>query len=319
MLDTLSKTIIATGPKRSGGTLITRLFDSQPGIIHIINEGFFWEHVYNFQEKGQESLFIDTFKHFEKSDIMESIIDRWILPWINGVFHNIAPVQHDINLGFRKDVFLDRLTNLKNCSSISEIWNCLVLAYADAAATDFTGCDIAYMFIGDRGRSILSAKASMENCRCIFFMRNPYDALKSLKVSRTFNREKSANTSKARLHPINFADVICDYYFFWNNRSEILDKRTILIRFEDLVLEPRKTMKAVADHVGIEFTDNMLNPTLRGQPSKYGSSFGFLKGIDKSVLHRNNEVLSKIEIEIIREHLKPIMEYFDYTVPEITQ
>jgi hypothetical protein len=121
------------------------------------------------------------------------------------------------------------------------------------------------------------------------------------------------------LHPINFVQVINDYYFFWNNRSEILDERTILIRFEDLVVEPKKTMRAVADHVGIEFTDNLLKPTLLGQPHKYGSSFASLKGIDKSVLDRKIKVLSEIEMEIIREHLKPIIEYFDYTEPEMAQ
>ena len=150
-------------------------------------------------------------------------------------------------------------------------------------------------------------------------MRNPYDALKSLKVQRNYDRSIFTNNGNKPLHPINFAQVINDYYFFWNNRSDILDKQTILVRFEDLVADPKKTMKAVADHVGIEFTDNLLKPTLLGDPSKHGSSFGHLNGIDTSVLHRDVKVLSEIEIEIIREHLKPIMEYFDYTVPEITQ
>ncbi len=52
MMEFFSKTIIATGPKRSGGTLITRLFDSQPGIMNFIDEAFFWEQVYNYQEKA---------------------------------------------------------------------------------------------------------------------------------------------------------------------------------------------------------------------------------------------------------------------------
>tara|TARA_B100000315_G_scaffold99577_1_gene91621 strand:- start:2193 stop:2363 length:171 start_codon:yes stop_codon:yes gene_type:complete len=47
--------------------------------------------------------------------------------------------------------------------------------------------------------------------------------------------------------------------------------------------------------------------------------FESLKRIDKSVLHRKIKVLTKIEIEIIREHLKPVIEHFDYTVPEIAQ
>jgi len=317
MFEFLSKTIITTGPKRSGGSLITRLFDSQPGIINFIDEAFFWEHVYNYQEKGQESLFIDTFKYHDISELMESFADRQILPWINGILRKITPEKYDLDLNFRKDVFLDELVNLNKCSSISEIWDCLVKAYANAMPTDYSGCDIAYMFIGDRGKSILSTKASLGNSRCIFVMRNPYKALESLKTERMLGRNSLINKRKKALHPINFAQVINDYYFFWNNRSKILDKRTILIRFEDLVTDSRKTMKAVADHVGIEFTDNLLKPTLLGDPFKHGSSFGFLDGIDKSVLHRKAKVLSKIEVEIIRDHLKPILEYFDYTASEV--
>ena len=319
MFEFLSKTIIATGPKKSGGSLITRLFDSQPGIINFIDEAFFWEHVYNYQEKGQESLFIDTFKRFDRSDLMESFIDRDILPWINGTLLEVAPVRYELDLNFKKDIFLNELVNLRKCSSISEIWNCMVKAYANAMPTDYSECDIAYMFIGDKGRSILSTKASLENCRCIFFVRNPYNALESLKVARMYDRKSVLNRRNEPLHPINFAQVINDYCFIWNNRSEMLDKRTIIIRFEDLVAEPEKTMKAVADHVGIEFTSNLLKPTLLGQPYKHGSFFGSLKGIDKSVIHRKIKALSKIEIEIIGEHLKPILEYFDYTVPEIAQ
>ena len=317
MFDFLSKTIIASGPKKSGGSLLTRLFDSQPSIIPFIDEAFFWEHVYKYQEKGQESLFIDTFRHFDRNDLMESFLDRDILPWIGGVFRETLPEKYELYLNFKKDVFLDNLAGLKRCYSISEIWNCLVKAYANALPADYSGCDIAYMFIGDRGRSILSTKASLGNSRCIFVMRNPYKALESLKTERMLGRDSLINKRKKALHPINFAQVINDYYFFWNNRSKILDKRTILIRFEDLVTDSRKTMKAVADHVGIEFTDNLLKPTLLGDPFKYGSSFGFLDGIDKSVLHRKAKVLSKIEVEIIRDHLKPILEYFDYTASEI--
>ncbi len=315
MFEFLSKTIIATGPKKSGGSLITRLFDSQPGIIHFIGEAYFWEHVYGYQEKSQESLLIDIFRHFDRNDLMASFIDRDILPYISGVYRRCFPVKYEIDLNFRKDVFNDNLADLKKCNSISEIWNCLVKAYAKALPVDYSGCDIAYMFSGDRGRSILSAKASLENCRCIFFIRNPYYAIESLKKARMVSRDsliERINRDKKGLHPINFAEVVSDYYFFWNKRSEIVDKRTILIRFEDLVTEPEKTMKAIAVHIGIEFTSNLLMPTLCGQPFKLGSSFNLLNGIDTSVINRKIKVLNDKEISFIGNHLRPILDYFDY-------
>ncbi|KKU74129.1 MAG: hypothetical protein UX98_C0001G0059 [Parcubacteria group bacterium GW2011_GWA2_47_26] len=316
MSKSIDKTIIVSGPKRSGGTLLTRLFDSQPGIIHFIDEAFFWEHVYNYQERGQESLFIDAFKHFGRDDLMESFIDRDILPWLGGVIRGIAPVKYEVDLHFKKEVFLDHLAGLKRCTSIPEIWNCLVNAYAHSFPTDYSERDTAYMFIGDMGRSILSTKkVNLKNCRCIFFIRNPYHALDSLKKARMFSRDSlldRTNRKSKTLHPINFAEVIKDYYFFWNNRSEIVDERTVLIRFEDLVAEPEKTMRDIADHVGIEFTDNLLKPTLCGQPHGYGSSFEQLTGVGRSVLSRKIQVLNESEISFIGKHLKPILDYFDY-------
>jgi hypothetical protein len=305
MKEFIDRTIVVSGPKRSGGTLLTRLFDSHPGIIDFIDEAFFWEHVYTYLVTGKESLFIDVFKNSGPKSLAESFIDRDLLPWINGTYRQIVPREFEMDLEFKKDVFLNILRELNICSSISEIWNCLVKAYAYASAVDYSGCRTAFMFGGDWGRSMLATKKTLKNCRCIFFMRNPYFALESLKKSRMTRGAKA-------LHPINFAQVINHYFFVWNNRSEILDERTLLIRYEDLVGQPEETMRKVADHVGVEFTDNLLIPTLRGRNWGGDSSFEELKGIDKSVLRRNIKVLNQTEIDVISMHLKPILEYFDY-------
>jgi len=301
----VEKTIVVSAPKRSGGTLLTNLFDSHPGIIDFIDEAFFWEHVYNYQERGEESLFVDAFKSFGPEALEASIIDRGLLPWIDGTFRAVNNFKLD--LGFKRSVFLSTLNDLQYCSTISEIWDCLIRAYASASSVDYRTARTAFVFGGDYGRGMLATKTALKNCKCIFIIRNPYFALESLKKSRLIRNEKV-------LHPINFAQAIRHYSFFWNRRSEILDKRTILLRFEDLVTEPQKTMKIVARHVGVEYTDNLVTPTLRGNPWRGDSSFGPLKGIDKSVINRKIEVLNEREKEFIHLHLKPILEHFDYKI-----
>ena len=105
------------------------------------------------------------------------------------------------------------------------------------------------------------------------------------------------------------------YYYFWENREKILDKRTLLVRFEDIILEPVSTMKKIADHVDVEYTDNLIRPTLRGTPSTGGSSFHQLKGIDKSTVSREIKSLTEKEMDFLDVHLKEIMDFFDYKKP----
>lgn len=306
----LEKTIIVSAPKRSGGTLLNNLFDSHPGIMTFVDEAFFWEHVYDYQERDKESIFIDIFKSFDPKSLETSFIDRAILPWVDGVSRRINNNdQIEFNLEFKREVFLDSLRELKDCSTISEIWDCLVQAYANALPVDNSACRTAFMFGGDWGRSMLATKNTLKKCRGIFIIRNPYFALESLKKSRLVRGEKI-------LHPINFAQVIRHYFFFWNNKDKILDERTILIRFEDLVAEPEKTMKIAASHVGVEYTDNLITPTLLGKSWRGGSSFKPQDGIDKSVLSRKIEALTENEIKFITDHLKPILDHFDYKLEQ---
>lgn len=308
MKTNIEKTIIVSAPKRSGGTLLNNLFDSHPGVVSFADEAFFWEHVYNCQENGKEFLFVDLFRLFDPKSLEEAMIDRDILPWLDGIFRSmINNKKIELDLGFERGVFTSALQELQCCVSISEIWDCLVKAYANASSVDYSTCRTAFMFGGDWGKSILATKNTLENCRCIFIMRNPYFAIESLKKSRL-------NWGRRLLHPINLAEVINYYFFFWKNKTEILDERTILIRFEDLVADPVKTMKKVSEHVGVEYTDNLVTPTLLGKPRRGESAFKPIEGIDQSTIRRKIEILNENEIEIIREHLKPILDYFDYKI-----
>ena len=304
----INKTIVVTGSKRSGTTLLNRLFDSHPELIDVIDECFFWEHVYNHQVNGLEGLFVDLFKHSDRSNLVEGLIDRELLPWLNGKFKQISIPPIEIDLGFNKEFFTRNLDCLSQCNSIEEIWRCLINAYALASKTDFSGRSTAFIREGDWGKSMLATKKTLKNCKCIYIIRNPYSALDSLKKGRELANRKI-------LHPINFSQVLNHYFFFWNNKDSIIDDRTILIRYEDLLMQPREVMKRVADHVGIEFNETLMTPTLLGNPWGGGSSFSHTTGIDKSVLERSISSLNVEEMDLITVHLRPIIDFFDYKIP----
>jgi hypothetical protein len=306
----LENTVTVSAPKRSGGTLITRLLDNQPGLIHVIDEGFFWEHAYTFWKNGQEKLFVDMFRKFTPEQIEESIKSKGLLPWCDGTYEQIYPKPWSLNINWDRNIFLAGLADLKSAQTISDIWNGIIKAYSNAMTGRYKDSKIGYLFSGDYGRAMIVTKYTLEKSKGIFIMRNPYYAMESLKKARIVRNAKI-------LHPFNFTQSLSYYFFFWENREKILHKDTLLIRFEDIVTDTKGTMQKVANHIGIEYSDNMLYPTLLGKPWGGDSSFHKLKGVDKSTINRKIQTLDDTEIDFIGQHLKPIIEYFDYQIPEI--
>jgi len=198
---------------------------------------------------------------------------------------------------------------LKKADSISDIWNGLVKAYSEAIGHNDPDSRTGYLFGGCYGRSSIATKKTLEKSKGIFIIRNPYYAMESLKKSRALRNEKV-------LHPINFSQNLSYYFFFLENQRKILHEDTLLIRFEDLVMDTENTMRKVADHIEIEFSKNMLHPTLLGMNWFGDSSFQKLNGVDKSTVQRKINTLTKIEIDFISQHLEAIISEFDYKIPD---
>lgn len=310
-MSSIEKTIVVTGPKRSGTTLLNRLFDNHSELIDVIDESFFWEHVYNHQIRGLENLFIDTFRNSDPTDLVEGMISRDLFACLNGVYSQVSNPPFSMDIKFSRKIFTEYLSNLKNCFTLSDIWYCLMEAYSEASSVDFSNREIAFIREGDWGKSTLATKNTLNKCSCIFIIRNPYSALDSLKRSRELRGQKI-------LHPINFSQVLCHYNFFWKNKDKIIDERTILIRYEDLLTFPEKIMKKISSHVGISFDDRLLIPTMLGKVWRSTSSFNSTSGIDISVKDRKLQCLTNNDLELIGAHLRPILDYFDYKKPDLS-
>lgn len=303
------RTIIMSGPKRSGTTLINRLFDSQPGIIDFNDESFFWEHAYKYEVSGALGAFVDIFRTFTPEAIRDGFIDRDLLPWVEGVYQQSA-VAEEFRQPFDFDaaLFLARLEGLKACADVPAVWHLLVDAYADAMGTDYTGCGLVFIKAADYGRSILSGHRLLDDCRGLTIIRNPYYAIDSLKKSRQMRGAKVLN-------PFNLGEVVLDYLFWWSRLQDLLAADTILFGYEELVANPEPVMRGVAGHLDIEFTENLLTPTILGGDWAGLSSFKKTEGIDARALERPLKVLDADEIGFIRKNLGPLLDHFGY-VPE---
>ena len=306
----IDKTILVTGPKRAGKTLLLRMFDNEQGFIHFIDEAFFWEHVYNYQALGLEDIFIDMYRHFSPDKLMDAIIDRDILPGLNGVFKQLNPVASPnkfttVGFNFQTKLFLSHLDELKNCTSVAEIWNILCHAYDEASTYDNSVRRTAFMMSGDSGKSMIASKRSLDDCRSIFIVRDPYLAMDSLKISRNTRGQKILN-------PVNFAQVITYYRFIMDNKHRILHENTLLVRYEDLIECPEYIMQEVAVHCGIDYSKNLITPTLLGQKWGTNSALVDALGIDRSSGFREIKALDSLEIQFISKHMSDYIDFFGY-------
>lgn len=302
------KTCIISGPKRSGTTLLNRMFDSHPELMVFHQEGYFWEHVYNYDIKNQMNLLLDIFTCPDRNEIFESILDRRLLPCANGVYdQRYTAVEISKELKFNLKKFKRGLEQLKGCKRIQDIWSAFVETYSKSYNYDLMTIKASLIKCADYGKTILAAQKYLPNVKSIFIIRNPFYAIESLKVSRQMRKEKS-------LHPINFAEVISDYLFFWCNRSDIFKPGTLLVYYEELVTNPRNVTKRMADHLEISFKDILLVPTLAKESWAGLSSFMVTSGIDPRVLDRKLEQLNEFEIEIIKKHLFPLLQKYRYDI-----
>lgn len=299
-------TCIVSGPKRSGTTLLNRLFDSQPGVIDLNDEAFFWEHAYKYDVAGRRDLFLDIFRDFTPEELVAGCIDRDIMPWIGGRYKQTASaMEFEMDLDFDTARFTAGLSGLRSCANIAEVWEILVAAYADASGRDYAGCHHCLIKGADYGMSILGGRGSLAGSRNVVILRNPFYALDSLKKSRQMRQEKVLN-------PFNFGEAVRDYAFLWDNWAGIVQEDTHLVLYEDLVRDPRPVMEGLAAHLGVPFTENLLVPTLQGGEWPGLSSFSATKGIDAAILERPLKVLSAHEVEYVQRGLKDLLGHFGY-------
>jgi hypothetical protein len=87
----------------------------------------------------------------------------------------------------------------------------------------------------------------------------------------------------------------------------------MVIRYEDLVKNPKEIMLAVCRHVGIDFLEELLRPTRAGKSWQGNSAHqAAFSGVDASTVDRWREQLDPREVWWIELHCRQGMEIAGY-------
>jgi len=283
---------------RSGGTLLLRLFDSHPelhchpAVFGFNNENRIWPERKEFIRAGDNVLEeIFSYMSLEKFHLrglrkQSSNMKQEIYPiyfskrWYREIF-KICLHGNDPRNYF--DAFFTALFNAwRNNQNLygnkKYIAGQMTLRKPSVYRKNFDNFKNAY-----------------PEGKMIFIIRKPDDWLASaltLKVSTPYSGDPFEIINDYKIHLTQAIDMSKDDSF-------------IVLKFEDLIMEPKYIMSELASILNIAWHESLLYPTLNGSPFYQNSSFQLERkaSIDPNVIGKgrtlSNSILSAIDQECI--------------------
>jgi hypothetical protein len=142
--------------------------------------------------------------------------------------------------------------------------------------------------------------------RALYILRDPRDNFTS--YARLWEKRKT------QLSPIRFMAYWTDSLRAWQC-SRVPAASKLLIRYDDLVGEPQRTMQQVVDFLDIEWSDRLVAPTRNGNPwtgnSMYGRDFS---GISTDSMGKYKTELPDAQRLFIEAWLSKLMGRFGWDV-----
>jgi hypothetical protein len=287
--------------QRSGGSLLSQLFDGHPEIhahpheLHIgYPKKYMWPKI-DLNERPQrwlEILFEDkVIDHFKEGYRKERRQDE-VFPFIF-----MPSVQ--------RKVFLKYLNSI-NSITLRDVLDAYMTSYFEAWLNNQNRYGHK-KYVAAFTPRLATIEDNMES----FFEVYPDGRLLSI-VRDPTNWYPSAfrhETSK------NKYEEIKDALGQWNDSTQAMIRnkkrygnRVCIIRFEDLVSDTEKVMKYLAEFLEIDFDSVLLTPTFNKVPIKANTSFKVEKpGIMRSTLSRY-KTLKEEELEIITSMTREVYE-----------
>jgi hypothetical protein len=86
-----------------------------------------------------------------------------------------------------------------------------------------------------------------------------------------------------------------------------------VLRYEDLLQKPERTMRSLAGYLDIDFEDTLLQPTSFSRPWSGNSSRGICySGISAANLDRWRTEATHLEIHLVTRHFPFVLEDYGY-------
>ncbi|WP_440694009.1 sulfotransferase family protein [Candidatus Pelagibacter sp. HIMB1695] len=288
-----NKIIFLTGHRKSGTSLLHRLFDDHPHInLYPDDFTFFYSYF---------PYYTDKYKNNKKE-----LINRIVKIYSNLIkFKKYNNNYNSLNIAKSIRCLKKSLLNI-NLLSKYEVFNTIISEWSKLNKKISNGP----LIVKETSQSIFfhEFKNFFPKFKMVNIIRDPRDNFASIKSGLKKYYEKFGEDNISSLTSTIFRarqDLI-------SAKLNEKNKSFTNIKYEDLTLKPKETMRKLCRFLDIEFTNNLINPTIFGEPY-LGNNFNKkIYNIDKSNVKNWSKRISKEECCVIEYFLHDAMNIWGY-------
>jgi hypothetical protein len=302
----MEKPVFILGSHKSGTTLLRNLFDRVPGFFVLPIE----MHLFEFT-----GYWVDYAlrKVYPKKLTFEEVVDK-ITEHIKKSNETANPTSDSILKGmWNVERFKNHLRATGHIPYLERDMRGFFNAYIESVHVALYGSyPVAHRFVE---KSIENAEYATHLFRLypdaffIHLIRDPYATLVSIR------KHIISNTGSYPYLASALSSMNNSYYYSYKNPSLIHNYQ--MVRYEDLVSDPEKVMRSLAELIGITYSEVLLQPSFQGNPWHGNSTSGVrFTGISPERITAWKNEITVLEAQFIRKLFPHILRdhfYAQYT------
>jgi hypothetical protein len=299
MSDYAMKYIMLTGHRKSGTTLLHKLFDGHPELnVYPVDISL----LYAFYPCWLSSCRSVDERKARITKVLKSSTQRFVGKSISYAINSFDP-----------DDFIEIFWNHSNTSHLlkpSEIVTAVAEAYCD-----YAGLDKSKPFLFKETSQAINFQGMIDDgldIDCVQIIRDPRDNYAAIKAGvagyysnmNEDEKESLASVLNRASLDLNLAGELSAEY----------NSQFSTIRFEDLATSPREELGELTERLGIDWNESLLRPTFLGQEfvgnNHHGKKFN---GISAENMGKWSERISAFEAAVIEGWMYRSMDEWGYT------
>jgi len=292
------KYILLTGHRKSGTTLLHKLFDSHPQLnVYPVDICLLYA-FYPCQVKVEED--------YEKRKERFSLVVRKSTRSMQGKMVSSNLKQFDV------DNFLNLFWE-KNVPEELERPSAIIEAMAECYC-EYAELDTSLPFLFKETSQTVNFQNMIDeglDVHLVQIIRDPRDNYAAIKEGVDHHYSKMGeNEIESLASVLNRAKL--DLELAWQEKL-IGNKRFYSLRFEDLILDPEKEMRGVLNHLNLDWDLSVVEPTVLGEAFTGNNHEGKkFSGISAENLGRWRERISDFDAAVIEAWMKDVMTSWGY-------
>ena len=288
------------GHRKSGTTLLLCLLDNHPQLlVYPADSAFFYGYYPTYDNRYSDDQKINRIAGFVIDQLEKEI--------------NTLSEEDQIDLNLSIDNF--RMNLKKIAQNTEKKPHDMLISLLKAYRLIFKGSENAVRWVEKTTSTEIYAseiKKWFPLAKFIHVIRDPRDNWASLK-SGWKKRYISFNDSLDRLMQSMIDRGRLGLEFAKYNEKRFGSESYKIIKFEELATNPNRILQEICNFLCIDFSNNLLSPTICGKHWK-GNNFDGLTFEKPSSINvgRWKERITDEEARLIEFHFSPLMEFFNY-------